>query len=470
MKSLLHRLYRRLRSRPSRALNLLMCVAVLPAEPASAQPEERFRDSVTVVRYLVDVRVTDAGGRAITELNPEDFTVKIAGNDAFVESATWVGSSESRVAAVLDEDSEDYGRVIEEPAGRLIVLFIQTDFGRNAPRIMGQLAFNPMADEIIDLLEPNDRVAVFQHDSHLKMRLDFSLDREALRKAVRDSIRIEKVPMPEMAIGPSLVRHLDYEAMRRSVSTESSLLLISSALRELEGTKLMLLAGWGLGETQGGRLVARHRALSVLHRDKVPVISISTGVVGGSLTPGMRAIAVQTGGAYAGSSQDRPQQTIARVAGALAGYYELVLRLDQPLRVGQHPLTVAVARRGVIVNAPPLVIVDPPGSDEERVTLTETTREDPAAEKQSEARDLFSRAMRELRNGDDTSFAERLLTDAIAIEPRFAAAWYERGMLAAGRGDFDAALRDLRKYLELAPNGAHAPSVREMVRSFDAAQ
>lgn len=445
-------------------------LSALTGARALAQSDEAFEERLTVVRYLVDVRVMDASGRALTDLEPEDFTVTVGGRSAFVESATWVGSNEGRLSPILDESSEDYGRVIEEPPGRLLVLFIQTDFGRNYPRIVGHLAFNPMADEIIELLEPNDRVAVFQHDSHLKMRLDFSLDREALRKAVRDSIRIEKVPMPEMAIGPSLVRHLDYEAMKASVSTESSLLLIARALRELEGTKLMILAGWGLGETQGGRLAARRRALGVLHRDKVPVISISTGVVGGSLTPGMRAIAVQTGGTFAGSTQDRPQQALARVAGALAGYYELVLRLDEPLQAGLYPISVATSRRGAVINAPPVVIIDSPGSADERITLIETPRDDSSAEKQSEARELFSRAMHEIRNGDKTSPAEQLLTDAIAIEPGFAMAWYERGMLAAGRGEFDKALRDLRKYLELAPNGAHAPSVREMVRSFDAAQ
>ena len=339
-----------------------MC-AVLLALPIFPQTDTAYQETVTVVRYLVDVRVTDAAGRAITDLKPEEFSAKIGKEVAFVESATWVGSSGTTAVAVLDQTSEDFGRLIEEPQGRLIVLFIQTDFGRNAPRITGHLAFNPIADQIIRMLEPNDRVAVLQHDSHLKVRLDFSLDRQAIRRAVRDSIRIEKVPMPEMAIGYSLVRHLNQAAMRDSVSTESSLLLIASALRELEGSKLIILAGWGLGETQGGRLVARRDALGVLHRDKVPVISVSTGMVGGSLTPGMRAIGVATGGAYAGSTQQFPQQTMVRVAGALAGYYELALRSNAVLDSGRYPLSVVSARRGSVVNAPPFVIVDQLGQD-----------------------------------------------------------------------------------------------------------
>lgn len=453
-------------------INKSFCALIVAMVSASghsfAQSDEAFRESVIVVRYLVDVRVTALGGQAITDLVAEDFKVKIGGKDAFVESATWVGSSESKVVPILDESSVDYGRVIEEPPGRLLVLFIQTDFGRAGPRIIGQLAFNPMADQILEMLEPNDRVAVFQHDSHLKMRLDFSLDKEAIRRAVRDSIRIERVPMPEMAIGQSLVRHLDYEAMRRSVSTESSLLLIASALRELEGTKLMILAGWGLGETQGGRLEARRNALAVLHRDKVPIISVSTGVVGGSLTPGMRAIAIQTGGAYAGSSLNQPQQTLARVAGALAGYYELVLRLEEALSLGQHPISVVTIRRGAIVNAPPAIIVDP-SSREDQATLVAEELRDEELTRSSDARELFARAMQILQNGETTE-VEPLLTQAIAIEPGFAAAWYERGMLAAGQDDFAAALRDLRRYLELEPNGRHAPDVREMLRSFAAAQ
>ena len=452
--------------RPIRFLFLTAVLSLLVSLAIAAQSEAPFRETVTVVRYLVDVRVTDYAGRAITDLDAGDFSVRIDGKPAVVESATWVSSNEATLVPNLDESSEDYGQVIEEPNGRLLVLFIQTDFGRAAPRIIGQLAFNPMAEQILELLEPNDRVAVFQHDSHLKMRLDFSLDREAIRKAVRDSIRIEKVAMPEMAIGPSLVRLMNHEEMKRSVSTESSLLLIADALRELEGTKLMILAGWGLGETQGGRMAARRDALNVLNRDKVPIISVSTGVVGGSLNPGMQSIAVQTGGAYAGSSQASPQQTIVRVAGALAGYYELVIRSDVALEPGRHPIVVTTSRPRTTVNAPPIVIVDP---TRENLEVVLEPLQAQASPERTAAHELYAAAMQHLRDGESED-VERLLTEALAADAGYAPAWYERGMLAAGRGDFDAALSDLRKYLELEPRGMHAPDVRAMIRSFDDAQ
>lgn len=448
-------------------------LAVLVAVPALAQDEEAYEETLTVVRYLVDVRVTDTAGRAIIDLTPEDFSVKIRGKAAHVESATWVGRGQSTAVPDLHEVSGDPGRAIEEPPGRLLVLFIQTDFGRNAPRIMGQLKFNPIADQIIELLEPNDRVAVFQHDSHLKMRLDFSLDRDATRKAVRDAIRIERLPLPEAAIGPSLVRHLDHDAMQRSTSSESSLLLVADALRELEGSKLMILAGWGLGELQGNRVglsAGWRQAMGVLHRDKVPVITVSTGLEGGQLTLGLMASSRATGGAYAGSTHSFPQQTLVRVAGALAGYYELVLRADEPLEPGQHTITILTGRRGANVLAPPFVVVDSPGRDGDESTLvSETIDAEKSGHKQTNAGRMFSRAMRHLRNGE-TEGVEEILTEVIAIDAGYALAWYERGMLAAGRGDNEAALRDLRRYLELEPGGTHAPDVREMLRSFGSAR
>lgn len=444
------------------AMLVLLCVG---AVPALSQEDPAYTETMTVVRYLVDVRVLDAAHRAVTDLTASDFAVTIAGRPAEVESAHWVGSVPA--ASAVDSSEQSTGARPKPAAGRALVLFIHTDFARNPTRVMGQLKFNVLAEEILKLLEPADRVAVVQHDSHLTMRLDFSNDLDAIRKAIRDSMRTRAVPLPVPAGGPSLARQLDAEAMKRSATADCSLLLVAEALRAIPGSKALVLAGWGIGELQPGRGVVLSKtwreAVAVFRRDGVPIITISTGLEGGQLTLGLVASSRATGGAYAGTTHSFPQQTAARVAGALAGYYELVLRANEPLSPGEHPVAFRAHRRGITVIAPPTLMVAPPGTEEEAGFVAGQPVPDASAVANTDARSLFSRAMALLRNGDAGGVAG-MLTEVIAMDPGFAPAWYERGMLAAGRGEIDAAHADLRKYLELDPRGTHAGDVREMLR------
>lgn len=83
------------------------------------------------------------------------------------------------------------------------------------------------------------------------------------------------------------------------------------------------------------------------------------------------------------------------------------------------------------------------------------------------ARKLFVDAMRRLHDGEEEG-VEATLGEVIAADPQLADAWYERAMLAAAREDHDAAQRDLRKYLELAPHGKHAADAREFLNALQA--
>ena len=88
---------------------------------------------------------------------------------------------------------------------------------------------------------------------------------------------------------------------------------------------------------------------------------------------------------------------------------------------------------------------------------------EPPKESPSElAMKLFVDAMRRLHDDDDEG-VEAILDEVIATDPQLADAWYERGMLAAAREDHEAAARDLRKYLALAPQGKHAADAREFL-------
>ena len=150
----------------------LTVLLALLTTPLFAQLQEK----ITVERILVDARVTNDSGDPIAGLKPEDFRVKIDGKLARVESADWI----SETARGREQQPA--------PAGRLLVFLFQTDFAHASTRIRGEMQLVAMRDKWIRWLEPDDRVAVLSFDSHLKLRLDFSGDKEKMRGAMEQAL------------------------------------------------------------------------------------------------------------------------------------------------------------------------------------------------------------------------------------------------------------------------------------------
>ncbi len=323
--------------------------------PALAQ----FRESVTVARILLDVRVTDFDGDAILGLEPADFEVTIGGKKAEVLSATWVPEStgaqllELEPGAAAGDPSTSLG--MTESAPRLFVFFIQTDFGRSTERIRGQMHFFKYAEELLEMLEPEDRVAVFSFDSHLKFRLDFTSDKEQILAAMRDAITINNPPPPPVVPNPSVASRLDREEMKKAPDSEAALIIIGNALRHIPGPKSMMLMGWGLGEMTGVgvRMKWRYKfARRVLEAARVTIFSLDTTFADyHSLEVGLGKAAADTGGFYA-KTHIFPRQALERLRRTLAGHYELELRRPDDLKPGTHELIVRVKRRGIYILAP----------------------------------------------------------------------------------------------------------------------
>lgn len=352
---------------------LTLAMLLLAATAAFAQEQEEpeevpYSETIFVVRYTIDVRVTDSYGKAIEGLKAEDFSVKIGGKSAHVEGATWM--PQGRVAKApeppVDEwtalealpEDEEVSEEPGEPEPRSIVIFIQTDFSRVPQRVLGQMKFNYLSDEILKMLSPNDRVALLSHDSQLKFRRDFTYDRESIRKAVRESLYIDIPPPPaRTTAGSSLIDLLDRTAMKKAAHAEAALLVIANALHQIDGPKTIILAGWGIGELQGRAGVRLepewYDAVRILERDHVPVIVLDTGLQA-QLMVGLKATAAATGGMY--TSQDFRNQALTRVEGALAGHYALSLRIDDMLKPGQYPLDIRVNRKDTYVQAPSFVM------------------------------------------------------------------------------------------------------------------
>lgn len=75
---------------------------------------------------------------------------------------------------------------------------------------------------------------------------------------------------------------------------------------------------------------------------------------------------------------------------------------------------------------------------------------------------LFNNAARLINEGKDGE-AEEALRQAVAIDDKFAVAWYELGMVYVRTGKSAEAREALNKYLELEPNGKDAPTAKEML-------
>ena len=76
---------------------------------------------------------------------------------------------------------------------------------------------------------------------------------------------------------------------------------------------------------------------------------------------------------------------------------------------------------------------------------------------------LFNDAAKLINSGKDAD-AESLLKQAIAVDDKFSAAYYELGMLDVRLGKNADAKTNLQKYIELEPNGKDASTAKEMLK------
>ena len=330
---------------------------LLVASPLSAQ-EPRAEETITVERILLDARVTDAKGDPILNLTAADFHVRIDGKKAVVESAEWIGETEGAraLAEAQAQITASDSTKIEEPApqGRLLIFFFQTDFARNAVRTGGQMKILSYADELLDSLEPEDRVAVLSFDSHLKFRLDFSKDRNEARAAMRSALLIDDPPPPPIVPMPRLGGRLNQKEMKEAAKSEQAFILLANALRPIPGPKSMVLFGWGLGELSNGQIVmGRDYAIArqALEAARVTCFSLDiTQADGHSLAAGLATAAADTGGFYA-STYNFPQLAMDRLQRTLAGHYELEVRKPLSRKRGAHEIEVTVSQRDATVMA-----------------------------------------------------------------------------------------------------------------------
>jgi len=319
-------------------------IALFFAVQAAAQVQER----ITVERIIVDTRVTNDHGDPITGLKASDFRVRIDGKPAVVESSEWIPeTAAARDLAAIDSGIADINTSLDQPAprGRLLIFFYQTDFARNSARVAGQMQTVVNADDWLDWLDPQDRVAVFSFDSHLKFHLDFTDNKDHIKDAMQAALLTGQPPWPRIVPMPALAGRLDPTELRKAASPEAALIIIANALRPIPGPKSIILFGWGLGRLtpSGVMMEAKYvPARQALEAARASVFSIDfTQADSHSLEVGLGQVAGDTGGFYA-KTFHFPKIAVERLQKTLAGHYELEVRKPDTKLRGTHTIEVEV--------------------------------------------------------------------------------------------------------------------------------
>jgi VWFA-related protein len=339
-----------------RAAALAGLAALLP----QADPQIRFRDRVEVERVLLDARAVDDAGRPLPDLGPRDFRLKVDGKVVPLESAYWVAavSKEPDPEPPPEGASTEAFVVTPEPVegeaapGRLIVFFFQKDFEES--RLPGLLRMQKTALTVVDKMAVGDRAAVVSFDSHLKLRLDFTSDRETLRHVIGNVILLGEPRYIPPGPPPSLAEHFDRARARKAASPETALLVLADALKELPGPKTLVFVGWGMGryDARSGSVTMERDygpARRTLLEARVTVFCLDvTEADYHSLEVGLQQVAEDTGGFYA-RTHLFPDQAIRRLEAALSGHYVLTFE-KPPLRPGPHRIEIdLVGRKGTVL-------------------------------------------------------------------------------------------------------------------------
>jgi len=144
------------------------------AQQQASQPV--FRSSVELTS--VDVSVVDERGRAVTDLKPADFTVRVDGQQRRVVRADWNGL-ETKEQPPAPPAPEGYTGNENATGGRLILIVV------DEPNIRfgGTLGIRSAVNNFIDRLQPSDRAAIIGIGLGAPST-PFTADRARLKRAV----------------------------------------------------------------------------------------------------------------------------------------------------------------------------------------------------------------------------------------------------------------------------------------------
>jgi VWFA-related protein len=312
-------------------------------------PEQQtYQERVNVSRVVVDARVVDDAGQPIKGLSAADFEVKINGRSAAVDSIDWMPSeSDGRTLAA----SPALPVITPSPRGRVIVFLYQKK--TDLTEIGGLMRVRRDLAAFANIVAPEDRVAVVSFDTHLHLWVDFTNDVTRIRRVLQHDIVVSPPPRVEPSALPSLRARLSPERERSSDTIEKAFRALGDALEPLPGTKSIIVLGYAMG-TWVKSLGAVHMAndypdaFAALQKARISVFCIDlTRADYHPREEGLRMIADDTGGFYI-QSHIFSAAIFDRLAGALAGYYALLV-VPPDVKKGERQIDVRlVHRRGTV--------------------------------------------------------------------------------------------------------------------------
>jgi VWFA-related protein len=330
----------------------LLLLAALSVRAAGQDPP-RFTEKVDVTRILLDVRAIDPRGRSLLGLEPADFEVRIDGRIARVESVQHITGEP--VATPPRTSTTQRGYAAD---GRLVVFLFQKSLHRS--RIPGLMLMLRELRRSLGTFPRRDRVAVLRFDSRLQLLLDFTQNRDLVRKAFEHDVLFGGGTDSGEPQVPSLRPALDRERVAPSYSMDGSLLRIAEALDPLPGPKSIVVVGHGFGRlgSMGMSLEAAYdEARDALQRARATVFCLDvTNADYHSLEAGLKIVAEDTGGLYQ-RTHVFSRAALDRVVAALEGQYVLFVE-KPPLGPGSHRLDVRLKGRGGVVLAPSTYLND----------------------------------------------------------------------------------------------------------------
>ena len=336
----------------------LLALLALAARAAAAQePADRrgaVEEQALVERVVVDAHVVGRDGNPIPDLGPADFRVRVDGKEVTLESVDWLPAGRPEIdPSALPESAFESGSLGESEVapGRLIVMFFQTS--HEPSRLIGLIRMAFHARRFLGTLLPSDRVAVVSHDSHLKLRQDFTADRDRIVRAINACLRTGREPEPDPDSHPSLARHFDRAAARKASTAEEAFALLAQALEPIPGGKSLIYFGWGMGVVggmNGPNLTERtawEATLRSMEAARVNIFSLDvTDADFHSLEVYLQQISDLTGGRYE-KTNVFPALAMEHVRQAIAGRYVLVFVKPPGAPRGTHAIEVdLVGRKG----------------------------------------------------------------------------------------------------------------------------
>lgn len=328
---------------------LLLALLLSASIPAQEPPDRRgaVTEQAFVERVVVDAYVTAPDGNPIPNLTPSDFRVRVDGKPAPLESVDWIPAGTPEIdaapAGAAGAEESPRPRPPEAAPGRLIVMFFQTNY--EPSRLIGLVRMAAQARQFLDTTLPSDRIAVASYDSHLKLRQDFTADRDKIVRAINASLRFGREPEPDVDSHPALARHLDPAAARKAATPERALALLADALTPIPGGKSMLYFGWGLGTVGGlsgpnpAEVRAWGDALRGMAAARTNIFSLDvTDADYHSLEVYLEQLSDLTGGRYE-KTHIFPGLAMQRVERAISGRYVLVF-VKPRLTRGVHSIEV----------------------------------------------------------------------------------------------------------------------------------